>query len=93
VSSVLNRCPSLPNRVTLERVHTYGDVVGVETIYKGGIFGEDVDASDNYSAGVVAGGHFRFERLTIAGTGVGHPEFSAKASSASTAAASSSIPP
>ena len=37
---------------------------------------EEVDASNNRSNGVVAGGRFRFERLTIMDTGVGYPALS-----------------
>jgi hypothetical protein len=63
-------------RITVERVQATGNAVGIETIFSGQIVGEDVDASNNRSSGIVAGRRFRFTRLTLLNTGAGdpHPE-------------------
>src|SRR5262245_54310317 len=61
-------------RIVVERVNVQGNAVGIETIFKGRIFGEDVDASNNRSNGIVAGGRFRFKRLTLLDTGASAPD-------------------
>lgn len=61
-------------RITLERVSARGNDVGIETIFKGSISGEDVDASNNRFNGVVAGARFRFNRLTLLDTAAGQSE-------------------
>jgi len=64
-------------RIIVERVTARFNVVGIETIFKGRIYGEDVDASNNAFNGIVAGGRFRFKRLTLLDTGVSEPGSSA----------------
>src|SRR5262249_5250868 len=61
-------------RIVVERINVHDNAVGIETIFKGRIFGEDVDASNNRSNGIVAGGRFRFERLTLLDTGASAPD-------------------
>jgi len=56
-------------RITLERVTVVNNSVGIETIFKGAIAGEDVDASNNHTNGIVAGKRFHFQRLTLLNTG------------------------
>ena len=61
-------------RIDVERVNVRYNEVGIETIFRGRIFGEDVDASYNRSNGIVAGGRFRFRRLTLLDSGVSAPD-------------------
>lgn len=61
-------------RIVVERVQARNNAVGIETIFKGRIFGEDVDASNNRSNGIVAGARFRFKRLTLLDTGATAPD-------------------
>lgn len=56
-------------RLVLERVTLHGNRSGAETIFKGRISGEDVDASNNSEVGIAAGARFTFKRLTILNTG------------------------
>jgi hypothetical protein len=58
-------------RIDLTRVQLHGNVVGAEVGYRGRIFGEDVDASNNHGNGIVAAARYRFERLTLIGTTAG----------------------
>jgi len=61
------------SRIVAQRVKARYNGVGIQTNFKGKVFGEDVDASFNRSDGIVAGSKFSFERLTILDTGVGYP--------------------
>jgi hypothetical protein len=61
-------------RITVARVHVHDNTAGIEAIFKGRIYGEDVDASHNRSNGIVAGSRFRFKRLTLLDTGASAPD-------------------